>query len=819
MPSLPYHHRALEQVFAVRASHQVAIMEGRRAVGKSSLARHLTEAGTYASYQSLTDPAAAERARRDALGWVRSLRRPAVIDEAQVVPAVSVAVKELVDTLPQGHHFLLTGSASVGRGTMESSDPLVGRASRLTLHPFTRLELDGPPGSSTPSLVDVLFDSPLVPVQAPSVQGSGLHRLLEAGGLPAFALPRLPRSRAAWQNQVQTDTLAILGDQVLPNEPLDVGTARAVLDTVLRTPGGQINRTRIGQELDLDARTVGRYLGILQRRFLMTLLPNLKGGVTRAARRAPKGHAVDTSSTCESLIRAGHDIASSPELTGQVLETWVVNQLLAAQGWATAATDAFYWRDNRTGKEVDLVLVDGRGRRVGVEVKLASSISLKDLQGLKAMRKDGGLHRGFVVYTGTEFEEVDDGLWALPLACLTSRRELGKASPDPVPARSPTPPTALLTPIDHEKEKVTAAPSAAPVPTVFLSYVHADNDYLEGALVKFAEEVARTCDFKGIPIDLRNDEEILQWGDRWSERLQDEVERTTFLFAMVTTRYLTSEACRKEFLQFRSKTRKAGYNGILTLLVDEPDWNLPALRDDPTAQVIHAAIEEHQWLEPETPLEDLEPDSPQFRRAAREIGRELIKRIKARNAEGPVTSTDTNLAEPSSADDADPGIVELIDTIQENHLPRLQREMDALDKVMSTFGSVMHKEFALVPQGSLPTPTQVKRIARGLEPSRQALETATSSFSEAWSALDKDVSDLVRVTGAAGVDELSDALRTSLTDLAASLELPGADDMALQLGAFARFSRALRPVAETMTRTLNVVNSIKQSASIWAETL
>ena len=131
----------------------------------------------------------------------------------------------------------------------------------------------------------------------------------------------------------------------------------------------------------------------------------------------------------------------------------------------SAATDAFYWRDNRTGKEVDLVLVDGRGRRVGVEVKLASSISLKDLQGLKAMRKDGGLHRGFVVYTGTEFEEVDDGLWALPLACLTSRRELGKASPDPVPARSLTPPTALLTPIDHKKEKVTTSLSTAPVPT------------------------------------------------------------------------------------------------------------------------------------------------------------------------------------------------------------------------------------------------------------------------------------------------------------------------------------------------------------------
>ena len=104
---------------------------------------------------------------------------------------------------------------------------------------------------------------------------------------------------------------------------------------------------RIARKLDLDARTVGRYLGILERRFLITLLPNLHGRITRASRNAPKGHAVDTASTCESLIRAGHDIASSPELLGQTLETWVVNQFLAAQGWAALTTEAFYWRDSR----------------------------------------------------------------------------------------------------------------------------------------------------------------------------------------------------------------------------------------------------------------------------------------------------------------------------------------------------------------------------------------------------------------------------------------------------------------------------------------
>ncbi len=70
MPSPPYHRRAIEEALATRTSHQVAVLEGRRAVGKSSLARHLTDSGPYASYQSLTEPAMAERAQEDAFRCV-----------------------------------------------------------------------------------------------------------------------------------------------------------------------------------------------------------------------------------------------------------------------------------------------------------------------------------------------------------------------------------------------------------------------------------------------------------------------------------------------------------------------------------------------------------------------------------------------------------------------------------------------------------------------------------------------------------------------------------------------------------------------------
>ena len=837
-PMPHYRRRAIEATFAQRASHRVAILEGRRAVGKSSLARHLVESGVYASYQSLTDPAAAGRAQEDAFQWVRSLRRPAVIDEAQMVPAVSVAVKEIVDRLPPGHHFLLTGSASVGRGTMAGTDPLAGRATRLALHPFTGLEAQGPSDSETPSLIDILFDADLTAAEAPSTGTDDLRARLQTGGLPAFALPLLPLSRAAWQNRVQADTLAILGDRVLPTETLNTGIARRVLDSVLHTPGGRINRTRIARELDLDARTVGRYLGILERRFLITLLPNLHGGITRASRSAPKGHAVDTASTCESLIRAGHDIADSPELLGQTLETWVVNQFLAARGWAALTTEAFYWRNSRTGREVDLVLVDGRGRRLGVEVKLASSIGPRDLRGLRAMREFGGLHRGFVAYTGAGFEEVDDGVWALPLACLTSREALSAIHSDGVGRPSPgtaSPPSSIRSADPgQETTAMSDAPSAPPTvlprPSVFLSYVHADDDYHDGLLVAFARAVEEACDYKGVPIELIVDKDTLHWGDDWSERLQQEVERTTFLLAMVTNRYVASQACREEFIQFRTKTQAAGYNGLLTLLVDAPNWDRMDLRTDPTTQLIRDTISRYQWLEPETPFKDLEPGGRRFKRVAREVADELIRRIDRRETDSAPadTAASADSATPGGLSGAGdegedeeqtPGLIELPRTIESERLPALERRVNAFDETMDAFNTVTRREFALIPQGSAPTSTQIKRIAQSLEPRRRALEEATSSLSDAWRRLDADIAAMVRAVDAAGVAEFSAGLRSSLTGLSASLEMPDIDEAAARIKALAAFSRELRPVAKTMTGVLAAASAIRTASAAWAQEL
>ena len=145
---------------------------------------------------------------------------------------------------------------------------------------------------------------------------------------------------------------------------------------------------------------------------------------------------------------------------------------------------------------------------------------------------------------------------------------------------------------------------------------------------------------------------------------------------------------------------------------------------------------------------------------------------------------------------------------------------------MDAFNTVMRREFALVPQGSVPTPTQIKRIAKGLEPRRRALEKATSSFSDAWRGLDADIAAMVRAADVAGGADLSaelrsilTGLRSSLTGLNASLEMPVIDEAAARIKALAVFSRELRPVAKTMTGVLAAIEAIRASAAAWAQEL
>jgi len=391
----------------------VTILEGPRTCGKTYVARGLLAAGTWQGYENLADPATLELARHDLPGWLGSLPQTVMIDEAQLIGELLLIVKQVVDEPASTRRFLLTGSARLGRTGLGGSDPLTGRVRRWALAPLTLAELNGH-ASHQRQLIERLFSGGITDTAPPGAPDITAH--IDQGGFPLIALASLStRERDQW---VRDTTLGLLTDQVLPDDRFDTGLALSVLDGILRDPAGILNVNSLGQRLGLNPRTVDRYLDILQRRFLVHFLPNLATNPTRQTRARSKIHAVDTAFAAESLRRANPAVLSSPGTAGRLFETWVVNQVVPALQFAPNPVHAYYWREAKTDREVDLVLADTENRLVGIEIKSSTRVGLDDARGLFALQASVGPATGYVIYNGNKTVRLADTCWAIPAGVL-----------------------------------------------------------------------------------------------------------------------------------------------------------------------------------------------------------------------------------------------------------------------------------------------------------------------------------------------------------------------------------------------------------------
>jgi predicted AAA+ superfamily ATPase len=104
---------------------------------------------------------------------------------------------------------------------------------------------------------------------------------------------------------------------------------------------------------------------------------------------------------------------------GHLLESFVIQQLIAQAGWTDPTLEFYYYRD-RDQLEVDCVIT--RGNRVwGIEVKTARSVDPSDLVGLKRLAEQAGqdFQCGIILYAGENtFRMGENRFLAVPLSKL-----------------------------------------------------------------------------------------------------------------------------------------------------------------------------------------------------------------------------------------------------------------------------------------------------------------------------------------------------------------------------------------------------------------
>jgi predicted AAA+ superfamily ATPase len=320
------------------------VFRGPRQCGKSSLILHLD---SEFEEISLDDPAFRHLAQSNPELLLKQFEsKKLFIDEAQYAPQLFPLLKRRVDLAKRNSHqpfatiIRLTGSNQIllDRNVKES---LAGRASFFEMN--------------TLSVSEIIAARP-TPIQ----------EIIYTGGWPEL------------HAHPGKDVKKYLDDYINSYIEKDIVLAAGIqkqnefLKFVKLLAGrvGQIvDYSSLGNDADVDAKTVKDWLSVLERMRIIALVPPFYSNLSKRLIKSPKIYFIDSGLAC----RLQGWISSVPIMTspqqGSLFENLVFSELYKTRMNYQLDWEIFHWR-SRDGEELDFVVQTGPGRCVIVESKL-----------------------------------------------------------------------------------------------------------------------------------------------------------------------------------------------------------------------------------------------------------------------------------------------------------------------------------------------------------------------------------------------------------------------------------------------------------------
>jgi uncharacterized protein len=393
---------------ALRVSPVVVVL-GARQTGKTTLVRSLPQLAERA-YLTLDDFDLRAQAAADPEAVVD--RAPTlIIDEVQRARDLLIAVKRAVDNdrrRTRGR-FVLTGSANLLM--MEQiGDTLAGRATYVTLWPFTRRERLGLGRTGIWSeLIAAKYSMWRDVIEKNGGPREDWRASALLGGFPVPAHVMTDSdSRATWfsgyvQTYLERDLQALRAVESLTD-------FRRLMRAACLRIGGLLNQTELGRDVGISQPQVHRFMNVMETSFQVTRLSAYSVNRTKRLIKTPKLYWCDTALALH--------LAGESEPRGAHLENLVLMDLLAWRDTQARRPEVLYWR-TASGEEVDFV-IETPARTIPIEVKAAARVSPSDARGLESFLEeysdtsDGAL----LLYTGGETFPLTKRVLAVPWWCV-----------------------------------------------------------------------------------------------------------------------------------------------------------------------------------------------------------------------------------------------------------------------------------------------------------------------------------------------------------------------------------------------------------------
>ncbi len=252
------------------------------------------------------------------------------IDEAQHIDAIGLALKLIVDHLPDVR-IIATGSSSFELSN-KIGEPLVGRQRIITLYPLSVMELVAHFGGSFPH--------------------EHLEQLLVFGAYPEVL--------TATSFEKKKEILAQLRDGYLYRDILaleNIRNSKKLLDLLRLIAfqiGKEVSLQELGTILGMSRKTVERYLDLLEKSFVLFNIrgfsKNLRNEVTKTSRYyfydiGMRNAVIDNFNMLN--VRSGDDV-------GMLWENFIVIERMKKRAYQNIHAHTYFWRTWQQ-QEIDLV--------------------------------------------------------------------------------------------------------------------------------------------------------------------------------------------------------------------------------------------------------------------------------------------------------------------------------------------------------------------------------------------------------------------------------------------------------------------------------
>jgi predicted AAA+ superfamily ATPase len=326
-------------------SNNVAILYGPRQVGKTTLAREILSGWPGRALAVSAD----EPRHIDVLSSRDSQKLKSLvagysllfIDEAQRVPDIGINLKILHDEIPD-LRVIATGSSSFDLAS-RVREPLTGRAWTYNLYPISFQELSGLLNRSE---LDAQLEDRLIYGSYPEV----------------FSIA----NRAD-----REDYLYELGNAYLYKDVLELSSIRnssKIRDLVRLLAyqvGSEVSRSEIGTALGMGKETVGAYIDLLEKSFVVFRLRGLHRDLRKEISRNDKIYFYDLG--VRNMVIGDFKPLNQRNDVGALWENFLIVERMKKLAYSRTHAQSFFWR-TYTGAELDYV-EERSGRLIGYEFK------------------------------------------------------------------------------------------------------------------------------------------------------------------------------------------------------------------------------------------------------------------------------------------------------------------------------------------------------------------------------------------------------------------------------------------------------------------